>query len=297
MAPLTVTFRWRRRAQCLITPAFRCSSATPHSAQIERTPPAERSTTTDIFNRSTTVSPATRRDHRWRDFDAGSGSISGCNFTTNSAGLMGGGGIAVITRSLTITNGTFKYNSSTSEGGGLLVQGARWSSVRNVFKRHGRGRRRRHVYAATLSVVGTTFTSDILASDGGGIYTTVLLDGLRRAFTSNSAMLRDSYGYPAAGGGAICGVNATVVVSSTMFSDNQAPSGGGGAIEQAVSNYANQIGSLTVSGSTFTGNTAEAAGAIQDAITTMTLSNTHISPATAERSTPARSTTVARTGP
>ena len=35
----------------------------------------------------------------------------------------------------------------------------------------------------------------------------------------------------------------------------------------------NEIGSLTVSGSTFSGNVAEAAGAIQDAITTMNVSN------------------------
>ena len=63
------------------------------------------------------------------------------------------------------------------------------------------------------------------------------------------------------------------MISNSTFTNNQAPSGGGGAIEQAVSNYENEIGSLTVSGSTFSGNVAEVGGAIQDAITTLNVSN------------------------
>ncbi len=92
-------------------------------------------------------------------------------------------------------------------------------------------------------------------------------------FTGNTATASGHGGYPAAGGGAIFSINATLVVSNSTFTNNQAPSGGGGAIEQAVSNDENEIGSLTVSGSTFSGNVAEAAGAIQDAITTMNVSN------------------------
>ena len=92
-------------------------------------------------------------------------------------------------------------------------------------------------------------------------------------FIGNTATASGPSGYPAAGGGAIFSINATLVVSNSTFTNNQAPSGGGGAIEQAVSNYENEIGSLTVSGSTFSGNVAEAAGAIQDAITTMNVSD------------------------
>ncbi len=124
----------------------------------------------------------------------------------------------------------------------------------------------------TASLADLTI-ADGVAADGGGVYSVGNLTVTGDVFIGNTAKASGPYGYPAAGGGAIFSINGTLVVSNSTFTNNQAPSGGGGAIEQAVSNYENEIGSLTVSGSAFSGNVAEAAGAIQDAITTMNVSN------------------------
>ena len=173
----------------------------------------------------------------------GSIDITGCTFDSNSA-YYGGGYSAGDTA--TITDSTFSNNSATY-GGGLYNNG-------------------------TLTLDGGTISANS-ATNGGGIYSTGNLTVSGATFTGNTATASGHGGYPAAGGGAIFSINATLVVSNSTFTNNQAPSGGGGAIEQAVSNDENEIGSLTVSGSTFSGNVAEAAGAIQDAITTMNVSN------------------------
>ena len=124
----------------------------------------------------------------------------------------------------------------------------------------------------TASLADLTI-ADGVAANGGGVFSMGNLTVTGDVFIANTATASGHGGYPAAGGGAIFSINATLLVSNSTFTNNQAPSGGGGAIEQAVSNYENEIGSLTVSGSTFSGNVALAAGAIQDAITTMNVSN------------------------
>ena len=74
----------------------------------------------------------------------GTGSVSGCSFTGNSAGGGGGGGISVFGGALTIVNDTFTDNTTTGSGGGVEV----------VF--------------GTATVTGCTFTNNT-AVQGGGI--------------------------------------------------------------------------------------------------------------------------------
>ena len=86
-----------------------------------------------------------RRHHRGRRIEApASGSISGCTFRDNSAGSLGGGGIAVYVGALTITNSTIADNSTSGPGGGILV------------------------YLGTLTADNDTI-ADNSASSGGGI--------------------------------------------------------------------------------------------------------------------------------
>jgi predicted outer membrane repeat protein len=106
------------------------------------------------------------------------------------------------------------------------------------------------------------------ADNGGGVYSTGNLTVSGVTFTDNTATA--SFPYYGEGGGAIDSADGTLAVTNSMFIDNRAPSGGGGAIEAS-----NELspGSLMVDGSTFTGNVAGGGGAIQDSFTTMTVSN------------------------
>ena len=120
----------------------------------------------------------------------------------------------------------------------------------------------------SASISGLTITGGS-ANDGGGLLnlgTTTLTN-----CTVSGSTATASYPYGGQGGGGIDSQGGTLVVKSCAFINNSAPAGGGGAIE--VSNL-NSPGSLSVSGSTFTGNVAGGGGgAIQDAWTTMTVSN------------------------
>ena len=147
----------------------------------------------------------------------------------------------------------------------------------------------------TASLADLTI-ADGVAADGGGVYSMGNLTVTGDVFIGNTATASGPYGYPAAGGGAIFSIDANSGGQQQHVHQQS------GAVRRRWCDRAgrvqlqNEIGSLTVSGSTFSGNVAEAAGAIQDAITTMNVSNSR-SPATAERSLRERSTTGPRTGP
>ena len=100
-----------------------------------------------------------------------SGSLSGCSFSGNHAGNAGGG-ISVYSGSLTIVNTSIDNNSSGNVGGGLaVIFGFGRRHRRHVLQQHGQRQRRGYLQSGTLTVSGTSLTSNS-ASDGGGMYNT-----------------------------------------------------------------------------------------------------------------------------
>ncbi len=224
--------------------------------------------------------------------DTGSSSISGCTFLDNKVGSFGGGGICVYYGALTIANSTIADNTAAGPGGGILVYHSTLVADDDTISGNSAttgGGIDNEVGTATVdggtiegnsatlgggggnagtaTFTGTIFTGNS-ASDGGGIYNTGSLTVSGATFTGNTATA--SYPNGGTGGGGIDSINGTLVVTTSGFASNTAPAGGGGAIE--VDGQSSPVG-LSVSGSTFTGNSADAAGAIQDAFTTMTVSN------------------------
>ena len=156
-----------------------------------------------------------------------------------------GGGVDVIQGPLTVSNSTFIGNTASTRGGGIYFNGG-----------------------GTLTVTNTTFLSNTSSSSGGGI-------GMR----SGTASLTDCIfsDNTATYGGAIYNWDTTTVTSST-FSNNSTTSNGGGGIY-------NQGTLLTVTGSTFTGNTAPFGGGIATIDYATTVSNSIFSGNTALLST------------
>jgi LPXTG-site transpeptidase (sortase) family protein len=159
-------------------------------------------------------------------YNSGTLSVTDCVFTANSA--IGGGAIYNASgANLTVTGSTFTNNQIVSWGGGGYTNFG--AGILNL---------------GTLQVTNSTFTgnqamgtANVGAIMNGG---TATITG--STFDSNLSMQ---------GGGALGNFDGTMTVSDSSFSNNSAPSGyaGGGAIW-------NYTGTMTVSDSVFSGNTA-----------------------------------------
>lgn len=166
--------------------------------------------------------------------------------------LDGGGNTQILTSSgaITVSNLTFHDGQNNSFGGtGGAIYAATITVVSSTFTSN-------YAYAGgairatTATVTHSTFTSNDAAGNGAAIYaTTVTVISSR--FTSNTA----NYG------GAIYAFGATTIINST-FTSNTASIGG--AI--LAGDY------FTVTSSTFTGNTASTGGAISASTVTTTSS-------------------------
>ncbi|RME30902.1 MAG: hypothetical protein D6800_01365, partial [Candidatus Zixiibacteriota bacterium] len=153
----------------------------------------------------------------------------------NGAGVAGGG-IFINSSVVMVDNSTISNNSSSSGGGGIWQQGA--SSQLNITN-------------STISG-NSSLASGANGIDGGGL-------AVEKGLVSISNSLFDSNISSADGGGIDIGWASGAVVSITdsTFSNNQAQGGSGGAI------YDYGSSSLSVSGSSFVGNSASAsAGAL-----------------------------------
>lgn len=150
--------------------------------------------------------------------------FSGCTFTDNSCGNVGGvistGGIA------TVTNSTFTGNNAHYGG-----------AINNVN---------------TLNITNCTFTSNSATESGGAIYSTNTLNVEKSTF-SNNLVPSDNFSYR--GGGAISNYYGTLNVNDSTFVNNAATINGGGAI-------LNCGGNLNMENSTFANNTGAEGGAI-----------------------------------
>ena len=113
---------------------------------------------------------------------------------------------------------------------------------------------------AVVNILGTDVTSgsaistDTSAGTGGGIYNKGKLDIGTDGIISSSITNCTATGTNAAGGGVYNGPRGTVSLSATTISGNTAPIGGG--IYNAPKSITGAIASLTVKTSTFQNNTA-----------------------------------------
>lgn len=179
--------------------------------------------------------------------NGGTVTVSTCTFSGNRAEF--GGGAIENYGTLTVTNSTFSGNTVTPSPGAANVGGG---AIENTAIENS---------SPTLSVRDCTFSSNS-ATDGGGILVNSgSADITSSTFSNNSANTGE--------GGAINNqVTAALTVTTSTFSDNTSNPGDGGGIHND--------GSLTVTASRFSGNSAGHGGGIYNngslTVTTSTFS-------------------------
>jgi len=161
-------------------------------------------------------------------------SVSNSTFVNNSLGLQNDGS------ALSVTDSTFSNNETAINDGGRRVNG-RLTVTKCMFANNTKFA----IYDAggKLTVTNSTF------SNNSGSSGAAISQGGRGSISVSGSIF--SHNGP---GGSIA-TQHDITVSNSTFSDNHNVSGSGGAIDCAV-------GKLTVSGSTFSNNSADSGGAI-----------------------------------
>ena len=161
------------------------------------------------------------------------------NLTAADGSSGGDGGGVTNNGTLTVTNSTFSFNGASGGGGGIANEGG-----------------------GTLTVANSTFSWNSATANGGGIYNeSGTLTVTNSTFSSNSATA-DGGGIANEGGGTL------TVTNSTFPGSNNAYVGGG---------IYNESGTLTVTSSTFSGNSANQGGGIANNGGTLTVTNSTFS--------------------
>ena len=184
----------------------------------------------------------------WNGSD-GKVKIADSTFKDNTAlaedGL-GQGGAITNADQMTITGGSFA-NNTAKYSGGAIYNGANAASRK-----------------ASLTIDGTTFTGNSVTADfnttknnniaGGAIFndTGAELNVKNATFTDNTSSLK---------GGAIFNRDGVVTITDSTFKGNSVPTSAGGAVLNESGNTG-ITGSITITGSTFEGNTAGNGGAV-----------------------------------
>ncbi|MBO7725252.1 MAG: hypothetical protein J6S40_02185, partial [Thermoguttaceae bacterium] len=218
---------------------------------------------------------------------AGQLTVSGSTFASNTTGARGGA-IWVYSGSAAVNDSTFTGNKTTatvSYGGAIsgngdstiTVDGSTFtdnstSGVSSGSEAYGGGA----IFGASgaVSVTDTVFDANKSGRFGGAIYaysSAITVSG--STFTGNTAESR---------GGAVFTVAGSITVDESEFTGNRTAAGGyggalgaystGGAVTVTDSEFANNsstyggavlgLGTITIDGSTFTGNTGLAGGAV-----------------------------------
>jgi parallel beta-helix repeat protein/predicted outer membrane repeat protein len=190
--------------------------------------------------------------------NGGALSLINSTLTANTAGgsSSGGGIYATNGTSIAITNSTVSGNSASGgQGGGIYVAGgpagetvtvtgstfsANTAGLGAGIGGDGQG------YPVNVSISGSTFSGNTASSAGGGIY---LYTGVSITISSSTFSNNTAPG----GGGAVYNFVSTTITNST-FSGNSANNGQGGAVRA--------VQFLTVSNSTFSGNGAQVGGGV-----------------------------------
>lgn len=176
-----------------------------------------------------------------------SATVSDSTFTSNSSGGVGGAiGIcpSCTPAGLTVTDSTFTGNTAASHGGAIYSRNP-------------------------VTVTGSTFTDNAAAGDGGAIYNESTLDvsasdfdgnigrsgGGVYAFDANVTVSGSNFDGNDSGldGGAIAAEESDVDIDDSIFTNNNALLGGGGAVAACL---CAPVGDLTIEDSILTGNTS-----------------------------------------
>lgn len=171
-------------------------------------------------------------------------SVSSTLFSGNGARL--GGGMFNQNSQPSISGGTFSGNEAVF-GGGMLNLGASPTVADSFFTGNAAelGGGMRNVGGSSPDVAGSEFGANVASLRGGGMYNTA-----SSPTVSGCEFLGNTAG-DGEGGGMANDLGAAPSVSSTVFSENNARLGGG---------MLNRNASPAVSGSTFTGNEAPFGG-------------------------------------
>jgi len=153
--------------------------------------------------------------------------LSKCSFTNNRASSAGGGAIAIENKKLTANKCTFKNNRADGSGAAI-----------NSLK-------------SKLVLTSNTFTNNRVKGNGGAI------DLWYGSSTMNKCTFKNNQANIC--GGAINIFFNKANVKKSTFTSNRAITGGGGAIK-ILGSQGYKVGSLTVSGTTFTSNKANLPG-------------------------------------
>jgi predicted outer membrane repeat protein len=200
----------------------------------------------------------------------GSPTLQDVKFYMNSA-VQGGGMFTSGEASPSLNTVTFENNSATDEGGGMYIDSNSSASLANVTfngnsttATDGSGGGIYLANTGTLTVLNSTFTGND-AFNGGGIFDFAgTLTVTNTTFSSNSASVE---------GGGIYDFAGDLSVTDSTFSQNSAVEHGGGM----SLDYAN----VSLAYVTFDNNSTNAGesgcGAIHDADSTMTISNSTFS--------------------
>jgi CSLREA domain-containing protein len=176
--------------------------------------------------------------------------VTNSTLTANRADF-GGGGIHS-SSSLTVNNSTLSANISASYGGGIVNwEGGRLTVSNSTFLANSADYDGGGIYSvgATLKLTGSTFFGNTAHHFGGGIYNAGL------EITMKNCTLSGNSAYH---GGGIYNVSKLTVTDSTFFGNRASKMEGfGGGIH-------NDDGTLTVTGSLISGNSAYGGGGIHN---------------------------------
>jgi CSLREA domain-containing protein len=178
---------------------------------------------------------------------------SGATLTLNSLTIQHGnaqtGGGILNSGTLVLNSCTVSNNGATSAGGGIYNNGGTVTATGTTFSSNsapnasGGG-----IYSTggSVAITNGTFSANS-AANGGGIFDNDTLTISGGSFSTNSATGNGGGGIFAEGG---------LSVSNTTFSNNTAASGFGGGI------YSSSVGEGSITGSTFSANSASDGGAL-----------------------------------
>jgi len=196
-------------------------------------------------------------------FNTGTLSVASSILTNNSANSFGGG--IYNSNSLTVTDSTLSGNSASSGSGIYNNSGTTTIVTNSTFSGNDAtvGGGIYNTSSSTITLTNSAF-SDNSASEGGGINN----EGGALTVTDSTFSRNRANAW---GGGILNDGGSTATVTNSIFSNNSSIGGGFGG--GGITNFA----MLTVTNSTFSGNSANFGGGIENINGTLTIANSTFS--------------------
>ena len=180
-------------------------------------------------------------------------SVSGSHFSNNSASY--GGAIHGLLRNVTVSNSTFTNNSASYHGGAISYRLGVLTVSDSTFTSNSAYWASGAIYSGgydgptTLAISNSAFTSNSTNYEGGAITSNGRFGGATltisdSTFTSNSGLVSS---------GAIFNIGGPATITGSTFNDNSTNSSGGAIVNS---------GTLSISRSSLSGNSAQWGGAI-----------------------------------